>query len=106
MKNKLLKLGSLLAAVVIMLSSASVAQAASNVTSKEITPGTTTFTYTLDFDAIASPYASAQFDIIIHNNQNSGLDIASNGILYANNIIGGGKATPVTSAATGNQAIR
>jgi hypothetical protein len=86
MKSKSMKFTALLLAVFLVLGSTGSALAAGVDTPKPVAPGTTTFTYTLDFDPITIPYASAQFDITIDNNQESGLDIDNNSIVLTSSL--------------------
>lgn len=83
MKRKYIKRGSLLLAVLLLLSSMGGALAAQSSASMEIAPGRSTFSYTLNFDAIAPSYASAQFDITISDKNT--LDIDS--IVFDSNIL-------------------
>ncbi len=91
MKRKHVKLGGLLLAIILGLSSMSVALAVKSSESMEIDPTTNTFTYALYFDAITDAYASAQFDITISDKNTLDItDIAFDSTILESTSDGGG----------------
>lgn len=66
---------SLLAALMLVLGFTNGALAVDKTSEQTLAAGSTTFTYTLDFDAISQPYASAQFDITVSDK--NGLSVQS-----------------------------
>lgn len=107
MKRKYIKLGSLLLAVLLLLSSMGVALAAQSSASMEIAPGTNTFSYTLNFDAINAAYASAQFDISISDKNTLDIDsiVFDNSILTMTSVEGGGTFDTLKSVGDVSNAV-